>query len=117
MPRPCLDVLNNATAFSLTWIASGTARVLTTGVSFFSAHFGPVSTRLLPRARSFGETISEMMVCDYGLGITQGDIVVIQTLKGESVTQDFRIVRGVDEFPSSYLPHATLYVERYRQDG
>ena len=109
-----LDVLNNATAISLRWGTSGIFKTLSTGEASFRAHFAPVSSRATPRAQSFGAQIGNQLTVDYALDLDVGDIVVIQTLRGETVSQ-WHEVKGVDLYPSSFLPHKVVFITRYKQ--
>lgn len=117
MARTPLTVLNNATGFSLRWTASGVARILATGVSSWEGHFAPASGRVsASAAQRFGASIGAQLITDYETDLEVGDVLVITTLRGESVDERYEI-KGRDAYPSSYLPHRQVYLTKYKQGG
>lgn len=89
--------------------------VLSTGLSSWVGHFAPASGRVAFSAgQRFGAQIGASLITDYENDFAAGHILVITTLKGAAVNERYE-VKGVDKFPSSYLPHKQIYLTTYQQ--
>ena len=115
MARSSLSVLDNASGFTLKWMASGVNTVLATGITAWAGHFAPASGRVsFSAGQRFGAQIGASLVTDRDNDWQAGHIAVITALSGVD-TSDWYEVKGVDDFPSSYLPHKQVYLTRYKQ--
>lgn len=115
MARSPLSVLDNASGFTLKWTQSGVNTILATGIYNWAGHFAPASGRISFNAgQRFGAQIGASVITDRENDWQAGHIAVITVLSGENVA-DWYEVKGVDDFPSSYLPHKQVYLTRYKQ--
>lgn len=111
-----LEVLYQASGVVLTWMTSGTKRVLATGVPGFRFHFAPQSGRVSVPGGGFGPVTTWQAICDYDISINPGDVLVLTYVKGQPLSQfGFYSVAGVNEYPSAYLPHKVAILNRYHQ--
>jgi hypothetical protein len=110
--------LYNARGFTLTF---GTGnKALRTGVASFRMHFSSLSTRLgnNTQGTAYGASASFRAVCNRGLAIKAGDVLVLMDILGESQNGRRFRVDGVQDYPHQFglLDHMNLSLTEFVQN-